>query len=140
MKRVLRTAVLVITMIMVLAVPVLAQAWYASIQFQETTGTDYDMFAARTPNTTVWQVAQGYLTSTGLDSQVRTNGAQVPHMLADDKLLFAHPLPALSSNPLTYYTGATPLDALDMTFGYNGYFTISDDATLELLLHWRNSP
>lgn len=135
MKRLLRTICVVVALLMLVAVPVLAQAWFAPIQFQETTGTSYDMFPARTPFNTTWNVDHGYLTSTALDSQVRTDGGWVNHMMADDKLMFAYPLAGYSSNPLTLYTGGTPLASFDMIFGWNGYYTVSDHLTLELGLN-----
>ncbi len=116
----------------VMATPVMAYTYYAFVYLSETAGTSYAMYPALVPNNTTWQITQGYISATGLNTRVRTDGSTVPHMLADDKLLFAYPLPANTTQPLRYTTGESALTDYDIITGRSGYFYKTDDADMEL--------
>lgn len=131
MKKVISIILTVFAVSMLLVTPVLAYTYYATINLQETSGNTYTMYPARTPLDTTGLISGGYLTATGLDSRVTTGVNALPHMLADDKLLFASALPSLSAQPLYLYTGETALSAYNIITGYGGYFTITDAAALE---------
>lgn len=130
MKKLLKGLIVAIVALVIVSSPVLAQ-YSATILFRETSGSTYAMFPARTPINTTYLVNNGYITATGLDTRVTSGGTVIPHMLADDKLLFAYPLSASSSNTLTFYTWIVPLTDFYVITGYNGYVMTLDDAAME---------
>lgn len=112
--------------------PVLAQTYYASVTLSETNGTSYTMFPALTDFNTDYLATNGYITATGLDTRMQTNGTVIPHMLADSRLAFAYPLPGNSTQPLNFTAGNAALPAFDIITGYDGYITVADAVALEL--------
>lgn len=124
--KIIRALILAMALVILIAVPAYAMAYYASLQFSETAGNDYEMMPAWMPFNASVHAANGYMSASGLDTSVRTDGGIVPHMLADDKLLFAYPLSGNTSNPLTFRTGETPISAFDIITGYGGYITVPD--------------
>ncbi len=120
-----KTLGVVLGIILTLAVvsSVLA-AWTANIIVQETAGTSYAMFPARVPLNTTALVAGNYIDANGRDTLV----VGAPHMLANDKLLFACALPALSSQSLAFTTDNTPLADMAIIPGYGGVITNADAA------------
>jgi len=115
---------------LLIAVPVLA-AYTADIQLIESNGTDYTMFPVRVALGTTYLVANGFITATGLDTRVEVGGVDQPHLLADDKLLFAYPVPGGTSQDLDFTTGNAALVNYDITLGFGGYITMADAAALE---------
>ena len=115
--------------------PVLA-AYSAVVTIAESAGTSYAMLPAITPLNTTGMITGGTIaTATALDTRVGTGGAYIPHMMADNKLLFATPVTGFSTNPFDFTTGNAPLAAFDIIVGYGGYITVTDAATLE----WGNN-
>lgn len=131
MKKILSLVLLTFAIAVLLVTPVLAYTYYADINLQETNGNAYTMFPARTPLNTTGLITGGYLSATGLDSRVSTGINNLPHMLADDKLLFASVLPALSAQPLFLYVGEAALPNYYIITGWGGYVTTADAVALE---------
>jgi len=131
MLRFLKATVLVIAAVVVCALPVLAQSYYADINLSESNGNNYAMFPAKVPMNVTNMVTQGYLTATGLDSQVMKGVSRVPHMLASDRLLFASALSGHASNPYTFTTGNAALANYELITGWDGYAYTPDAGALE---------
>lgn len=110
--------------------PVLA-AYYADIAIVESASNLYEMFPAQVPLNVTLLVANGYITATGFDTLV--HAGIHPHMLADDRLLFALEVLADSSNIVEFTTGnAPPLTEYYLIIGYGGSISVGDHAELEL--------
>lgn len=120
-----------IFLIAILVVPVLA-AYYAYINVSEDDGNNYDDLAVTCPANIDALLQGGYITTTGLDTRVLTgSGEALPHMVAEDRVLFITDLDAYEDKSLIFYTGATSLSSFPIIVGYNGNFTTPDDADLE---------
>lgn len=74
--------------------------------------------------------SNGYITANGTDTRVDLAGTEYPHLLAEDRLVFAGPVPS-GSTDYTFSTGSVAQDFYN-TFGYDGYVTQADNGTLEL--------
>jgi hypothetical protein len=131
MGRLLR-AFLLGVVILLIAVPVLA-AYYATVQVVESDGISYSMLPIMADLDTDTLTSYHYITSTGLDTRVTTgSGTPMPHMLTDDKLLFASPINADTTYNYKFTTGNTPLTSFPIITGDGGYVTITDHDNLEL--------
>lgn len=127
MKRVVFGILAATLALLVIAVPVLATYW-AYLVIEETSGTAYsDLPVIALRNVT--QLANyGIITSSGLDTRVLTgDGAVLPHMLADDRVLTVTDLVASEKKQFIFYTGATSLSSFPIIVGYNGNITTPED-------------
>jgi len=116
--------------LMAIAVPVLA-AYYADISVVNSTATAYAMYSAQVPLNVTYLDDNGYFTNAeGLDTRV--HAGIHPHMLASDRLMFALPVPATSSNILEFTTGNAALSAFHIIIGQGGSVSVADHAELEL--------
>jgi hypothetical protein len=132
MKRIVFGVLAATLALLVIAVPALAAYW-AYLVIEETNGTTYsDLPVIALRNVT--QLANyGIITSTGLDTRVLTgDGAVLPHMLADDRVLTVTDLAALEKKQLIFYAGATSLSSFKIIVGYGGNITTSDVDELEM--------
>ena len=113
----------------VVAVPVLAYTYYIPITAYNGSAFNYGMlpFLADVDNDTL--ISNGYTTTLG--TRVSLAGANLPHMIADDKTLFAMPAGTLASYNANQLLGETALTSLKIIPGYGGYVTVADDAALE---------
>jgi hypothetical protein len=112
---------------------VLAYSFYYDISITETLGNSYTYIPLRGAIDNLGLVTDGKITATGLNTRVYTSGGvALPHMLADNKLLFATNVTALSSQTVRYAMGESSLSAFDIITGYGGYVTKTDNATIEL--------
>lgn len=118
--------------ILLIALPVLAQTYYADILVQEKAGTAYAMFPARATQNNDWLAQNNYIDYNALDTRVLEGATPIPHMVSDSYLLFADALPANSSQNYQFTTGNTALNATHTIVGYDGYGTITDDNDIEL--------
>jgi hypothetical protein len=132
MRRIFNGVILGLMLALLIAVPVLA-AYYAYISVHETSGNDYSNLPIIVSRNITQLVDYDLMSSTGLDSRVLTgSGETLPHMLADDKVLFVSDLAAHENKSLIFYLGATSLSSFPIVVGYNGSFTTPDDPDLEL--------
>jgi len=132
MRKLFRVLAIAVLGIVLVAVPVLAQTYYSDISLQETSGNSYSMLAVKVPLNVSNLVSQGYISSTGLDTRVNKGTSAIPHMLAEDRLLFATSLSGNSTNPLSFTAGNSALSSFCVITGYGGYVTTPDDASIEL--------
>ena len=124
---------LLLLAILLVGTPVLAAAYSASLTVTETNGTPYDMLPVIADAPVTWMVNNDYMDADGLDTRVQTTAtAPKPHLVTDNKILTAIPVPANSQTNLVLSTDNTPLPSMDIITGYGGYITILDDDTLEL--------
>lgn len=133
MARKLCIALLLALALTLIAVPVLA-AYYAYIYVEESSGNSYDSLPL-SASANITRLIQGdFMSSTGLDTRVLTGSGEVlPHMVADDKVMFVTDLEAYEDKTLIFYLGATSLSNFYIIPGYDGYITTEDDADLEYL-------
>ncbi|MBV6343220.1 hypothetical protein HWQ67_16695, partial [Candidatus Magnetobacterium casensis] len=131
-KRFCLSMAMAVAATLLVVVPVLA-AYYAYIYVEESDGNSYDQVPLSVDcNTT--RLAQGdFISSTALDTRVLTGSSeQLPHMVADDKVMFVTDLEAYEDKTLIFYMGATSLSSFPIIVGYNGSFETPDDPDLEL--------
>ena len=132
MRRILRGILIGGLITVLVSFPVLA-AYYAYITVAESSGNSYEELPIIVSRNTTQLVQYGLMSSTGLDSRVLTgDGYPLPHMLADNKVLFISDLAAHETKTLVFYLGATSLSSFPIIVGYNGSFKTPDDPALEL--------
>lgn len=116
-----------------LAANVFAAAYTATFVISETASASYTMLPMLKDAPITWLSSNGYITSTGLDTRIETlAGLEKPHVLATDKILTAVAVPADSQTNLNFTTGNSALTSMNIIAGYDGYYTITDAAALEL--------
>lgn len=131
-KRLCLSTALAVVAILLVVMPVLA-AYYAYIYVEESAGNSYDELAIVCPANITRLLEGDFITSTGLDTRVLTgSGEPLPHMIANDKVLFVSDLAAYEDKTLIFYLGATSLSSFPIVVGYNGSFETPDDSDLEL--------
>jgi hypothetical protein len=131
MKRILRGILIGGLITVLVSIPVLA-AYYAYIDVTESNGTSYTNLAMNVSLNCSYLAANGYITANGTDTRVTDSDYNVlPHMLADDRLLWVGNLTASSTSRFILYTGQSALDSFPVITGYGGYVTIPDDDALE---------
>ena len=130
-KRLCMSIALAAVVTLLIAVPVLA-GYYAIITVTESTGTDYDKLALNLTLDIDYLVGEDYISPSGLDTRVTDAGYTVlPHMLAQDKILWVSDLEGNSTTEFIFFTGQSPLDSFPVITGHGGYVTIADDDALE---------
>jgi len=132
MKRILRGFILGMVIILLIAVPVFAY-YYGNLSVVESEGNDYTNLPVIASLNASMLSDYGFISATGLDTRVLTgDGVPLPHMLANDKVLFVTDLAAHEDKSLIFYMGATSLSSFPIIVGYDGYITTPDDEDLEL--------
>lgn len=132
MKRLCRSLTLVIVAILLVAVPVLA-AYYIEFIVTESNGTDYTRLAMNMTLNVTGLVDGGFISSTGMDTRMTDSGYNVlPHMMAEDKVMWVSYLPGSTSTQFIFFTGQSALNSTPTITGYGGYVTVPDNADLEL--------
>ena len=114
-----------------MAVPVLASTYYASLGVINT-GSTYTMIPviAAVDNSALETLY--YITPDGLDTAVTLYNTPLPHMVTDDKTLFAAQISGGVQVNYHYEMGNTPLlTSCHIITGVGGYITTADAAALE---------
>jgi len=133
MNRIVRGILLGALISLLIAVPILA-AYYAYITVEETDGNSYTNLPVTVSRNVTQLVEYDIITSTGLDTRVLTGeAAELPHMLANDRIMFVTDLAADEERTLIFYAGASSLSDFPIIVGYNGSISTPDDADLEPL-------
>jgi hypothetical protein len=131
-KRLCLSIALAVVATLLIAVPVLA-AYYAYIYVEESDGNSYESLPASVPCNTTTLIQGDFMASTALDTRVLTgSGEALPHMVANDKVMFVTDLGAYEKKTLIFYLGATSLSSFPIIVGYDGSFETPDDPDLEL--------
>lgn len=132
MKRTIKAIGLAIVVCLLLTQTALA-AFTALIQVVNTSGTVFDMMAANVTTNIKFMADNGYFGGNqGLDTRVLLGTAERPHMLADDRLMFALPVPLASSQTLTFSTGSSNVALFPVIVGESGNITFADASNIEL--------
>lgn len=133
MKRKIVSGGLLATLLLVsLTVPVLAVYW-AEITVTESNGTTYTQLALNQALNVDYLAANGFITSTGLDTRVTDSDYTVlPHMLAEDRFLWVSPITGSTETTFWFVTDQEALSSFPVITGHSGYVTVSDNADLEL--------
>jgi len=132
MKKLLSGILLATILAGALAGPVLAQ-YFAYLTVEESDGNAYTNLAVTCSRNVSQMVAYDLITTSGLDTRVLTgDGEALPHMLAEDRIMFVTNLEADEDRTLIFYTGAAAQADFPIIPGYDGYITTLDDSQLEL--------
>lgn len=129
-RKLLRASIVALILLLVLAIPVLA-SYSATITVTESSGNSYTMLPIIDTMGISSMITSGFISSTGLDTRVKYGNTELPHMLADDKLLFVSDITANTSKQFTFSTDNTALADFPIIVGVGGYVTTPDNADLE---------
>jgi hypothetical protein len=129
-RKLLRSSIVALILLLVLAVPILA-SYSATITVTESAGNSYVNLPIIDAMGISGMVTSGFISSTGLDTRVKYGNTELPHMLADDKLLFVSDITANSTKQFTFSTGNSALEDYPTIVGVGGYITTPDNADLE---------
>ncbi len=132
MRRFRRGLIFGLVSLAVLAGPVLAQTHNATVLVTESTGTAQDMSGLSVPVDTVFLESRDLILSTGLDTRITTAAGDLPHMLVDDKVMFATTVTANASDPLQFTVGETALTDFHIIAGEDGYVGVPSDAAMDV--------
>jgi len=134
-KNILRGTVLALILLVLVGGTVFAAyTYYANIQVQETDGNSYTYLPIIADVDNDYLSDNGYISLTGLDTRVLAGSTELKHLVVDDSVLFVAPTVGANSTGNYKYTlnNTEDLDSFPIIMGYDGYVTISDNATLEL--------
>ena len=115
-------------------------AYYADIVITNTTATNFPMVGCNSTSSNRYMADNNFFGGIeGLDTRVLVGATPIPHMLADDRTMFALPISPQSSQTLTFTTDSANLSAFDIIVGYSdntssdvGYIKTADAPNLEL--------
>ena len=133
MSRLLKALSLALGVFILVCSPLLAYLYRAEVAIVGDNVSSYPMLPVLWPSNNEWMADNGFMNSSANDTRVQTfAGLNQPHMVVDDKTLTAIPIVPLTQTNLYFLTGESELSAMDIIVGYDGYITITDNATLEL--------
>ena len=130
MKKVILTIIAVVGIVSLIGLPVLAAAYTYQMTMVETSGNTYSSFPFISTVGNSSLVSNGYMSSSGLDTQV-VDGSSLPAMLTNTQTLFVDNLNANQNKTFQYTTGNTPATSMPIIVGNGGYITTADTAALE---------
>ncbi len=113
-----------------------------AITVVNTTANNYTMLpiivgtSSTISNNNTWLAQNHYISTSGLDTRIYSGNDTCPHMLSEDRTLFADNISASETKTYEYRTGQTPLSDYYILTGYDGYVTVADNSTLELDRHF----
>jgi len=117
---------------LLIVTPVLAYSYSTQLQVKESGGSNYDELGMTASIDNTYLANNGYIASTGLDTRIEVGGSAIPHIVADDKVLFCNDIPANSTNNFYYSMSNAVLSSFYTITGYDGYITTPDSASIEL--------
>jgi len=130
-RRLCISIALVAVITLLLAVPVLAGI-YKCLLVVESTGASYEHLALNLTLDVDYLADNGYIDPTGLDTRVSDAGGYVlPHMLANDKVLWVTDLSGNRTTEFILWTGQSLIDSFPIICGHGGYVTVPDNDDLE---------
>jgi len=129
----IKKSILLATMLaLLIAVPVLAYTYSASITVTESDSVGYEMLPIIVTVNNTYLRDHGYISTNGTDTRVLEASNVLHHMMADNKTLFCANISAGSQVNFDYTLGNSPLSSFPVIVGYGGYVTASDDSSIEL--------
>ena len=131
MKRKIMGTLFALVMIAMIATPVLAAGYSATLTVSETLGTDYDALPVSASIDNLSLIDSYIITSSGLDTRVTLGSTTLLHMIASDRVNFVMPVEGTIQYPIAYTAGNDMLTDFPIVLGYGGYFTVNDAAALE---------
>lgn len=136
MKRACLSFGLAMLVLALAAVPVMA-AYYVWLTVTESNGTSYTELAMNETMAIQLLVDEGYIAANGTDTRVTDPDYNVlPHMLAQDRLLWVGNITGNSTTQFVFWAGQAPLSSFSVITGHGGYVTINDTAALEPADMW----
>lgn len=125
------TVLMFLAAIIMVAVPAFSASYLINVMVS--TNTTYTQLPIIVAINNTYLAANGYISSTGLDTRVISAGnVAVAHMVADNKLLFASNLTGNTNTTFQYKTGQAALSSFPIIVGYGGNVATTDNATIEL--------
>jgi len=133
-KKIFRIVLLASVTIILISGPVIAAyTYYATVQVQETNGTDYDYLPIIADIDNDHLADNGYISLTGLDTRILSGSDELEHMVTDDKVLFVPPSTDGDSTSNYKYTLGNSLQSdFPIIVGDGGYITVADADSMEL--------
>lgn len=126
---------LCLTIILTAALALIATPVWATYYVYLTvvnTGGGYGMLALNKTMQVDALVDGGYIAANGTDTRVTDNSLYVlPHMLAEDRLMWASPIGADSTTEFIFWTEQTHLESFPTITGHGGYVRVPDSSDLE---------
>jgi len=130
-KRYLFSLLLAFVLLVVSVGGIVLAAYSSDIIVTENGTASYDMLGCNvTANIDYMATNNWFADPEGRDTRVLLGGQEKPHMLADDKLMFAIPVAKSSSQTVQFVTGYANQD-FHIIPGYGGYITTTDNETIE---------
>jgi hypothetical protein len=131
MKRACLSVGLALLILALLAVPVMA-VYYVWITVTESDGNSYTELAMNLTMDIDTLADEGYIAANGTDTRVTDPDYNVlPHMLADDRLMWTGNLTGNASTQFIFWADQTPVTSFPIIAGHGGYVTINDTADIE---------
>jgi hypothetical protein len=131
MRRAGLSITIAILALSLLATPMLA-AYYAVLTVTESLGNSYTELAMNMTLDVQTLVDEGFIAADGTDTRVTDSDYNVlPHMLADDRLMWTGNVTANTSQQFIFWAGQTALTSFPVITGHDGYVTVNDTADLE---------
>jgi hypothetical protein len=124
--------VLLAALLALLPVWAIAQTYHSDVLVIETAATSYTMLPIAVPYNVSNLATENFMASTGLDTRVMEGAAAKPHMLANDRVLFADDMPSYGSVSYQFNMGNAALSNFYVILGNGGSMTVPDAAALEL--------
>jgi len=131
MKRLLKSLTLALVAVVLISSAVLAYSYSASIIVTESGSDSYGMLPIIVSVNNTYLADNNFISASGLDTRVLKSSTELPHMLADNKTLFASPISASTQEGFTYTLGNSNLTSFPIITGYGGYITTADNSSLE---------
>jgi len=131
-RKIIGSLLLVLILAVAIVAPVLGQTFYAPITVTESAGTDYEMLSIIATANITYMAAQGYITATGLDTRVTVGGTELPHLLADERIVFSAATANNSVQEFWFTLGNSALSSYYTTIGYGGTISVADNLVTEL--------
>lgn len=115
---------------MLMALPVLAAAFYGTITISNNSSTTYAMLPVVATINNSSLASNGYMNTDGLDTKIAA-GSELPRLLATDKTLFAMPVSAGTTYTATFTTNNSPADFAIVLGGIDGSGNFTYGAALQ---------
>ncbi len=137
MRKYIKALLIALTVIILTPAIAVLAGYNSSVSVRNTGATAYDMLACNlSANVAYWE-SDGFIGENGTDVRIYRGAVEIHHMMVTDRITFALPVLAYSSQTLQITTGETPLTDFYIIPGYSnnssvGYVSIPDAALIEL--------
>jgi hypothetical protein len=147
MRKYIKALLIALTVIILTPAVAVLAGYNSSISVRNTGATSYGMLACNVSANVAYWESDGFIGENGTDVRIYRGAVEIPHMMVTDRITFALPVLAYSSQTLQITTGETPLSDFYIIPGYSnnssvGYVKTPDAPAIELgdnfSLSWSN--